>query len=456
MGYSECIPNNFSISNCTSFADSICCAREIERSYCYRFYICYFRNVIFFLRNTLLSLRDAIREQWLAKNSETENADEDVLLTNAANDRSSVDDFEICEEKEVPVKRPVVTYPVIQSNVCQPDKSAPNDHVPVDNSEPLRKEDRTTRRYSSRYSCYGVIDIKACDIACLDDGNWLNDVIVDFYMEHLLETFMENHFSKRIFCLSSLASSAVQCFHRRACGSENAIRDPYKTFEPFTKNVDLFSKDFVLFPLSLSFHWILVIICYPDWLDLQCGLRLFPDRKSCILMFDSFGTSTHSSITAQRLRYLLESEWKAKKVPLGRELPPFDSLSIPARSMKVPLQQNSSDCGLFVLHYAEMFLKCLSEGHKFSLSEFCRSDLREWFPPADIERKRSEIRNLVLKLPTKTKRHLMVYTFPWPDRVRLFLLITKITVLPPGYFWCLIVLSIKFNNENYLLVGGNS
>ncbi|KFD66046.1 hypothetical protein M514_00802 [Trichuris suis] len=348
-------------------------------------------------RNNLVSLRDVIHEHWLAQDSETGCDDKDVSLSDAADDHSSVGD--IREDNEVPVKRPVVRRSVILNDDYQSNRSEPNDHIPVDNSELLKKDNKTTRRYSSRYSCYGVIDIKACDLACLDDGNWLNDVIVDFYMEHLLETFMENHFSKRIFCLSSLASSAVQCFHRRACGSENAIRDPYKTFEPFTKNVDLFNYDFVLFPLSLSFHWILVIICYPGWLELKCGLGLFPERKSCILMFDSFGTSTHSSTTAQRLRYLLESEWKAKKVPLGRQLPSFDSASIPARSMKVPLQQNSSDCGLFVLHYAEMFLKCLSEEQMFSLSEFCRSDLREWFPPADIERKRSEIRNLVLKLP---------------------------------------------------------
>uniref|UniRef100_A0A5S6Q0E9 ULP_PROTEASE domain-containing protein n=1 Tax=Trichuris muris TaxID=70415 RepID=A0A5S6Q0E9_TRIMR len=333
-------------------------------------------------KSTLVSLRSAIDDSWLVDEPKI-GSDKSVSPQKVIDfDLSSVDSPQIQENKEL-------------------SQAAIDTEAPVNNCEILNETSEVKRRrYSSPYSFYGAIDIGASDLACLEEGKWLNDVIVDFYMEHLLATYMTNRRAERIFCLSSLASPAVQRFDRRTSGCGSVLLDAYKAFEPFTKRIDLFSKDFVLFPLSLSYHWILVIICYPSWLLLQGATsRLYPDRKCCILIFDSFGASTRSSSTAQRLRGLLEEEWKAKKVPLGHPPLEFKSTTIPLRNMKVPLQMNCSDCGLFVLHYAETFLKHLFSDDKFSLSKFCVADLTDWFPLADIERKRSDIKNMVLKLP---------------------------------------------------------
>jgi hypothetical protein len=61
-------------------------------------------------------------------------------------------------------------------------------------------------------------------------------------------------------------------------------------------------------------------------------------------------------------------------------------------TVKVPLQQNYYDCGIFVLQYVQQFLSKPFEIFKMPI------DLSQWFEQSVIQTKRMELRNLIFQL----------------------------------------------------------
>lgn len=72
------------------------------------------------------------------------------------------------------------------------------------------------------------------------------------------------------------------------------------------------------------------------------------------MVFDSLSTAEHSR-TIAKFRDYLNCEYAAKVDSTNGSV--FDSINMPGHSVSVPLQYNTSDCGLYVLQYVEQFFK---------------------------------------------------------------------------------------------------
>ncbi|TWW81085.1 Sentrin-specific protease 7 [Takifugu flavidus] len=114
------------------------------------------------------------------------------------------------------------------------------------------------------------------------------------------------------------------------------------------------------------------------------------DPLPCILVMDSLKRSLHERVF-KLLREYLESEWEVRRGS-SRD---FGADEMQSSHCKVPLQDNSSDCGLYLLHYVESFLKDPVVHFDLPLH------LERWFPRQQVRRKRDEIRDLVLNLYRK-------------------------------------------------------
>uniref|UniRef100_A0A8C7G9R6 SUMO specific peptidase 7b n=1 Tax=Oncorhynchus kisutch TaxID=8019 RepID=A0A8C7G9R6_ONCKI len=116
--------------------------------------------------------------------------------------------------------------------------------------------------------------------------------------------------------------------------------------------------------------------------------------RPCILIMDSLKISYHESIY-KLLRDYLHVEWEVRR-GTRRD---FTVDSMKASHCTVPVQDNSSDCGLYLLQYVESFLQVRpSPLVHFDLP----LRLERWFPRQQVWRKREEIRSLVMEL----KEHL--------------------------------------------------
>ncbi|XP_069827128.1 sentrin-specific protease 7 isoform X3 [Dendropsophus ebraccatus] len=292
------------------------------------------------------------------------------------------------------------------------------------------------------------------DLECLEHGEFLNDVIIDFYLKYLLLEHFPKSFAEKCHLFSSFF---FKCLTRKdnVTNDNNsdmlASQRRHHRVKTWTRHVDIFTKDFVFVPVNENSHWYLVVICFP-WMetavyedrrepsDIQDvdkrdspssgSVIIFNDRLSkkeetqeegsssdsqdstssgisrnplnskikikhdgkickrpCLLIFDSLKTGS-AKTTVQVLREYLKAEWEVRrKTP--RE---FSRSSMRDLYPKVPKQNNSTDCGLYLLQYVESFAQKPIESFEPPMR------LENWFPASVVKNKRDEIRDLILRL----------------------------------------------------------
>lgn len=110
-------------------------------------------------------------------------------------------------------------------------------------------------------------------------------------------------------------------------------------------------------------------------------------KRPCILILDSLKAASIQN-TVQNLREYLEVEWEVKR-KTHRE---FSKTNMVDLCPKVPKQDNSSDCGVYLLQYVESFFNNPIVNFELPIH------LEKWFPRHVIKTKREDIRELILKL----------------------------------------------------------
>lgn len=291
----------------------------------------------------------------------------------------------------------------------------------------------------------GAITVTTEDLECLDSGEFLNDVIIDFYLKYLLVQKAPQASVDRSHVFSSF-------FYKQLTRRDNANEDSTSTpaqvrrhqrVRTWTRHVDIFDKDFLFVPVNQEAHWYLVVICFPGLEEPQYVKRDDRDfvqgdggeglcesegeihgenrsnsdedkddsriksstslhlpnctentckrpivcKRPCILIMDSLKLSVHERIF-KLLREYLQVEWQKKRGGYRD----FSGDHMVGSHCTVPLQDNSSDCGLYLLQYAESFLQDLVVDFELPLR------LERWFPRQQVRAKREEIRDLILHL----------------------------------------------------------
>lgn len=237
------------------------------------------------------------------------------------------------------------------------------------------------------------------DIHRLDEGAFLNDSVVFFYLRYLqVELDRERpDIAKRIYFMNTYFFEIL----RKAKGG--LIN--YEGVKSWTSKVDIFSYDYIVVPVNEEAHWYLAIICNPRVIiegnqDTDDDVVLLDSREETrgepsvspktrrkdgtrlhssplsstqssralgmgqvgnarkvdskdfrIITLDSLG-APHSK-TCQMLRKYLVEEAKCRK---NLDAPELDR-KVGLTAKNIPAQNNFCDCGVFLLGYAQNFLK---------------------------------------------------------------------------------------------------
>lgn len=114
----------------------------------------------------------------------------------------------------------------------------------------------------------GGISINTEDYQCLAVDQYLNDVIIDFYLKYLHEEVMtpeqraKTHIFSSFFYKRLTATSARQRHLEREL-KMTAAQKRHNRVKSWTKNVNLFEKEFIVIPINELSHWFLAVICFP-------------------------------------------------------------------------------------------------------------------------------------------------------------------------------------------------
>ncbi|XP_060538823.1 sentrin-specific protease 2 isoform X3 [Pantherophis guttatus] len=163
------------------------------------------------------------------------------------------------------------------------------------------------------------LNITRRDIQTLRNQQWLNDVVINFYMNLLVERNKMQRFPV-LYAFSTFFYSKLNSMG-------------YNAVKRWTKEVDLFQHDIILVPIHIRLHWALVVI------DL---------RRKTIKYFDSMGQN--GIRICMRLLQYLQEESKAKK-NLDINVSSWTLYSM--KPHEIPQQLNGSDCGMFTCKFAE-------------------------------------------------------------------------------------------------------
>ncbi|XP_035304610.1 sentrin-specific protease 2-like [Cricetulus griseus] len=163
------------------------------------------------------------------------------------------------------------------------------------------------------------LQITRGDIQTLENGQWLNDEIINFYMNLLVER-NENQGYPALHVFSTFFYPKLK-------------HGGYSSVKRWTRGMDLFEKEIVLVPIHRKVHWSLIVI------DL---------RKQSIVYLDSMG-QTGQNICETIFQYL-QNESKTRR---SIELDPLEWKQYSVTSEEIPRQLNGSDCGMFTCKYAD-------------------------------------------------------------------------------------------------------
>ena len=171
------------------------------------------------------------------------------------------------------------------------------------------------------------IKLNFSDLDRLRGDSWLNDKIINYYLELIalrsanVRTIQRQNWPK-CYAMSSFFFSTLR-------------RKGYSAVKRWTKKVDLFSFDMVFIPVNFhESHWCLAV---------------FDMKKQGIYIYDSMGDD-HDAVLKILFEYL-KKEYVEKK---GTQTPFVNISTFKLKNViNTAMQFNFSDCGIYTLKYAE-------------------------------------------------------------------------------------------------------
>ncbi|KAJ2156019.1 hypothetical protein GGF46_005463 [Coemansia sp. RSA 552] len=156
------------------------------------------------------------------------------------------------------------------------------------------------------------------DISTLGDGQWLNDEVINFYMQLIMSRAQTTPALPKVHCFNTFFYSWLK-------------ESGYAKVRRWTRRVKLFEKDLVIVPVHLGVHWCCAVV---DFRSKQISYydALHGDNQEC-------------------LETLMDYLCEESKDKLKQE---FDTQGwVLACDKQIPRQGNGYDCGLFAIMFAE-------------------------------------------------------------------------------------------------------
>nr|CUU97455.1 hypothetical transcript [Hymenolepis microstoma] len=296
------------------------------------------------------------------------------------------------------------------------------------------------------------------DIECLAPGMFVNDTIINFYLKYLYYEQFSDQQRHSTHLFNSFFYSKLCAAHPETNSNDeerDVVMARHKAVATWTRRSDIFTKDYIIIPINENLHWFLGLVCYPWMVGMvsynklyseynydQCQLvpdfadttfdpnvgdigneeiRVLPtdaqaeafnrwrrrrlawlrkrgiNAMPCILLFDSLA-SQHRVGNLHKIRSYLQAEWDVRRSERDGEMV-FNKDTIRGFSPRVPGQGNLVDCGIFLLHYVEMFFK---RPVKSYTREYFQNEMSRWFESDMLGKKRSVINKLIDQLSRRT------------------------------------------------------
>jgi sentrin-specific protease 1 len=191
----------------------------------------------------------------------------------------------------------------------------------------IGEEQSFVARKSPVLFTFNNIDFTSDDSIRLDQGNWLNDNVLSFWIWEIKKKMKK---TEKVFIFDSSFMAILL----------KGDTYDYGRVKRWTTNkeIDIFENNFLLIPVHVSGnHWLLLVA------NLQ---------ERVVTIMDSLDQKGRYSDLKEVLVNYLEDEFKTVK-----GISPLDQHFEVVQDLNAPEQQNSYDCGIFVLIFIERIVR---------------------------------------------------------------------------------------------------
>jgi Ulp1 family protease len=191
------------------------------------------------------------------------------------------------------------------------------------------------------------ISIRLSDFCCLQPKDLLNDTIVDFCLNHIVEHILPDDPSRRVTVLPSVFYHNLSLLDAASHHEDVQNLSPEKQLDArfgdvleFVEGFDLQEVDYIVIPVNEWDHWSLAVVCHPFTAN---GRIVYFDSK---LTEDLNNVQNISNLINEFLKYAW-LRWRGEQCQF--------SLS-PSIPRNLAQQENTFDCGVYLLEFARRFL----------------------------------------------------------------------------------------------------
>lgn len=227
------------------------------------------------------------------------------------------------------------------------------------------------------------LSLRLSDFLCLQEGDYLNDTIIDFYLNHIVEHLLPDEPDRRVTVLPSVFWHNLSLRQSSLPDDVESMTERQKDharFEDileFVTDFELIDVDYVVIPVNEWEHWSLIMVCHPF------------TAHSRIVCFDSQLASDPNDLHSAA--GLIADFFKYAHASRGESMGPMGTVIVPFVPTNLQQQENHYDCGLYVLEYARRFL--LNPPKKMESFDFFSE-----YPDFSVDQKRCEIQRVILSL----------------------------------------------------------
>ncbi|KAF8309452.1 uncharacterized protein EI90DRAFT_3105158 [Cantharellus anzutake] len=319
-------------------------------------------------------------------------ADEVALATNTA---SSAPLDQSIKRKSV-VRYPILDILLAKNDPKEADRAGmPSDSVRLSQWKELRRKALPGQNPTDLVLVYaptglGGIEITARDYNRLEPGEFFNDTLVEFGTMRAFHKMQETNptLAEQVHLFSSFFYSKL----RSPLPSEG-----YQSVRKWTSKFNLFDKRYIIIPVNEDFHWYLCIIYNPKGalppqmppprpasvitkpvmgqnqtktievvdldtdgeMDIETATVTNSPNACTLFVLDSFSRVSTNALRKVLVTYLLNEAIDKKLVGSewdDHELEKWFQDHVVPEVAEVPRQQNFCDCGVYLVHFAEIFL----------------------------------------------------------------------------------------------------
>lgn len=274
--------------------------------------------------------------------------------------------------------------------------------------------------FNFKFNDKKTVTISTDDYKRLDEGEFLNDTMVNFYLKFLQQRagLSKSEVEKHTYVFNTFFYEKLM--QKNADGSSG-----FENVKKWTSKIDLFKMRYIIVPINWRMHWYVVIVSnLPNALkyakkpiqgddgelesvkdapvpvpiniknnnNFSSSPGKKPDDGPIIFVLDSLRNTGPSTAVRALKDFFVAEAWDKKGIILDRDV-------FRGAYPVVPQQPNYCDCGIYVLHYVNRFLTNPETFVQYMAdkSPDSKDKLKKLWKDEELKDKRNLLRNSLLE-----------------------------------------------------------